>query len=109
MNDLRATESEPKRRRMSVADELLLAMLPTGIVLTVIALIESLGWGLPLAIGPVFVPSGNFSGALHGGKGRNLASCNYVCVFRQAFTGPRRYASCVGSGELARLRTGGGT
>jgi hypothetical protein len=43
MNDLRATESEPKRRRMSVADELLLALLPTGIVLAMIALIESLG------------------------------------------------------------------
>ena len=65
--------------------------------------------GIQLAIGPVFVPSGNFSGALHGREGSNVASCNYVCVFRQAFTGRGRYASCVGSGELARLRTGGGT
>ena len=37
MNDLSATESEPKRRHMSVSDELLLAILPTGTVLVVIA------------------------------------------------------------------------
>ena len=43
MNDPRATESEPERRRMSVWDELLLALLPTATVLLMIALIESLG------------------------------------------------------------------
>ena len=43
MNDLMASEPEPKRRRMSVSDELLLAILPTGIVLVMIALIESFG------------------------------------------------------------------
>jgi CBS-domain-containing membrane protein len=40
MTDLRTTESE---RSMSVSDELLLALLPTGIVLAMIALIESSG------------------------------------------------------------------
>lgn len=43
MNDPRAREAQPGRRRLSVRDELLLAILPTGTVLAVLALIESLG------------------------------------------------------------------
>ncbi|HEY2588996.1 MAG TPA: HPP family protein [Tepidisphaeraceae bacterium] len=44
MCDLKATEPESQpRRRMSISDELLLALLPTATVLAMIALIESLG------------------------------------------------------------------